>query len=303
MPATTQEPRISIIMPTYNRAALIGDTIRSIRAQTWQNWELLIMDDGSDDQTDKILRSIDDERIVFYKEERTGIVGRLKNKAINLSKGSLIAFIDSDDLWHPSKLEKQVNALMENPGAGFCLVNGYNFNEDGKPFDFFYKQIEGTKYGNVFEGCFQSEVAGYTQALLVRKECIETAGHFKEDKTFSDFEFIISLAWHFLSVILYEPLVYRRIHKQNYSPPNWEKTMWEGIEIIEKNRSRLPSKIARNSLFRIHIDFGEKYLQRKQYRPALKQFKQAWLKQPLSFISAKKMAKTLLRSLGLPQIK
>ena len=134
--------------------------------------------------------------------------------------------------------------------------------------------------------------------------CTAMPGHFKEDKTFSDFEFIISLAWHFLSVILYEPLVYRRIHKQNYSPPNWEKTMWDGIKIIEKNRSRLPSKIARNSLFRIHIDFGEKYLQRKQYRPALKQFKQAWLKQPLSFIPAKKkMAKTLLRSLGLPQIK
>ena len=65
MPATTQQPRISIIMPTYNRAALIGDTIRSIRAQTWQNWELLIMDDGSDDGTSQLVEAINDERIVL----------------------------------------------------------------------------------------------------------------------------------------------------------------------------------------------------------------------------------------------
>lgn len=286
-------------MPTYNRADLVVETIRSIQEQTYQNWELLVMDDGSDDDTCKVVEAINDERIIFHKEERTGIVGRLKNKAIKLSTGSLLAFIDSDDLWNAGKLEKQVAALNEYPDAGFCLVNGYNFQEAGQPVNFFYRQKEGKKYGNIFTGCFQSEVAGYTQALLLKKECIETAGYFKEDKVFTDFEFIISLAWHYSAVILYEPLVYRRIHSANYSPPNWEKTMLEGIEIIEENKNRIPAKIARNSMFRLHIDFGEKYLKHKQHLAAIKQFNKAWLNRPLSRIPAKKMAKTILSYLGL----
>ena len=150
MQATSQQPKVSIIMPTYNRAELIAETINSVQDQTYPNWELIIVDDGSDDHTKHVVDSIADHRIKFLEAGRTGIVGRIKNMAIEKSTGSLLAFIDSDDLWHPSKLEKQVNALSGYTEAGFCLVNGYNFSEAEKPMDFFYKQTEGKKQGDFF---------------------------------------------------------------------------------------------------------------------------------------------------------
>ena len=118
--------------------------------------------------------------------------------------------------------------------------------------------------------------------------------NFKENKTFSDFDFIITLAYEFNAVILYEPLVFRRIHEENYIHSTWEKSMYDGIEIIEENRNRLPGKIARDSLFRLHIDFGENYLKLKRYRDAIKQFNKAWKNKPLAIVPVKKMLKTFL---------
>src|SRR6059058_3320007 len=100
--------KISIIMPTYNRAAYIGETIRSILTQTYQNWELIIIDDGSEDNTEDLVKRIGDERINFYKAGRIAVNGKIKNMGLEKAKGELIAFIDSDDLWAETKLEKQV---------------------------------------------------------------------------------------------------------------------------------------------------------------------------------------------------
>src|SRR5690242_11886252 len=112
------EPTIlSIIMPTFNRAGYILDTIKSIQEQSFGNWELLIMDDGSDDETEELVKGIQDERIRYFRAERTGMVSQLKNRAIQLSKGELIAFTDSDDLWAPDKILLQIEALKNYPGA------------------------------------------------------------------------------------------------------------------------------------------------------------------------------------------
>jgi len=284
-------------MPTYNRAGLIADSIRSVQNQTYKNWELIIVDDGSVDETKAVVNSFNDQRIVFLEAGRTGIVGYLKNIAIHKSSGSLLAFLDSDDLWHPAKLEKQVTALSNNIEAGFCLVNGYNFNQGGQPLEYFYKQTEGIRQGNIFLACFQSQVAGYTQALMLRKECIMVAGNFKEDKTFADAEFIISLAYHYEAVILYEPLVYRRLHQTNHSHSTWVKSMNEGIQIIARNKHLVPAKIVRESLFRLHISFGEKYLKNSKYWQAFREFNKAWFYKPVNIIPAKKIAKTFLQAI------
>jgi glycosyltransferase involved in cell wall biosynthesis len=297
MPATSQQPKVSIIMPTYNRAGLIAESIRSVQDQTYPNWELIIVDDGSEDNTKDVVASIHDQRIIFLEAGRTGIVGRLKNRAIEKASGSLLAFIDSDDLWHATKLEKQVAALQEYPEAGFCLVNGYNFNQSGEVFDYFYKQKEGARHGDLFLACFQSEVSGYTQALLMRKDCIAISGSFKEDKTFSDAEFIIALAHRFKAIILYEPLVFRRLHQTNYIHSTWAKSMDEGIEIIRQYKYLVPSKIVRNSFFKLYIAYGEKYLENGEHWNAFKKFGKAWTQKPFNIIPVKKMGKTLLQFL------
>ena len=296
---TKSHPKVSIIIPTYNRADYIIETIQSIQRQTYQNWELIIIDDGSTDNTEEVIAALEDEKIQFYKAGRTGVTGRLKNSGLRIASGELIAFLDSDDLWAVTKLEKQVAALKQYPEAGFCLSGGYNFKELNEPVDYFFKQREGTKYGNIFLGCFRSEAHGFTQALLFRKECIGQTGEFKEVKTFSDVDFIISLAYHFNAILLYEPLVYRRLHQSNYINSTWVKSIHEGIDIIEEYKSKklLPSPVAKNALFRLYINFGEKYLLYKDPKKAIGKFFKAWQNKPFSIIPYKKMAKTIFHYL------
>ena len=111
-------PLVSIIMPTYNRAGFISETIQSVIDQNWQNWELIIIDDGSDDNTSQVVSNFTDPRIKYNTCIHTGI-DYCRNIGLQKSTGELIAFIDSDDLWSPLKLEAQVNILSGYPEAGF----------------------------------------------------------------------------------------------------------------------------------------------------------------------------------------
>jgi len=293
MPDQNHNPKVSIILPTYNRAGLIMETIESIRHQTYSNWELIIVDDGSDDGTEKIIAQIKDNKIQFYKAGRIGIAGKIKNIGIEMSNGELIAFIDSDDLWAKTKLEKQVAALQQHPEAGFSLTGGYNFRETNKPLEYFYKQKEGIRYGNVFIAFFKSEVSAAVPSLILRKECLQTTGLFKQSKSFSDVEFILTLARNFRAIILYEPLFFRRIHNANDSSSNWVKRHYEGIEMILSYKNFLPGRIVSDSLFRSYINFGEKCLRYKKRRKAITSFLNAWKQNPFSIIPIKKIAKSL----------
>lgn len=109
-------------MPTYNRAGLIVDSIKSIRRQTYSNSELFIIDDGSSNNTEEVVLAFEDPRIHFSKVARTGVVGKLKNLGLSKATGNLIVFIDSDDMWNETKIEKQIAALQLYNEAGFCLL-------------------------------------------------------------------------------------------------------------------------------------------------------------------------------------
>ena len=287
-------PKVSIIIPTYNGKKYIGETIESVVNQTWKNWELIIIDDGSEDNTRDIISEIEDPRIHLYMAGRVGIVGRLLNMGLEKSSGDLIAFLDHDDLWAPTKLIRQVEELQNYREAGFCLTGGYNFRKLNEPLEYFYKQKEGNRFDNIFNACFKSEVAGFTQALMVRKECLTTTGPFSETSSLSDMIFIINLAMHFKGVILYEPLFFRRLHNTNYSTGNWEKLHFEGLEMIRSYKGSLPTDVFKDALFRSHINLGEKYLKHGKKGKAMQQFITAWNKKPLTIIPWKKFAKTLL---------
>lgn len=111
---------VSIIMPSYNTAKYIGDSIKSVLAQTYGNWELIIVDDCSTDNTDEIVKEfLSDERIKYLKNEKNSGAAISRNYALREAKGKWIAFLDSDDLWLPEKLEKQL---------AFMVENGYKFS-------------------------------------------------------------------------------------------------------------------------------------------------------------------------------
>jgi len=105
---------VSIIMPSYNTASFISKTIESVLNQTYKNWELLIVDDCSTDDTDEIVSKYNDKRIVYLKNEKNSGAAISRNRALRNAKGKWIAFLDSDDLWHPTKLEKQIKFMKKN---------------------------------------------------------------------------------------------------------------------------------------------------------------------------------------------
>ncbi|RZJ52364.1 MAG: glycosyltransferase, partial [Flavobacterium sp.] len=125
---------ISIIMPAYNAESYIKDSVRSVIDQTYSNWELIIIDDGSTDNTAAIVNELveKDSRIFYYYQEN-GRQGRARNNAISKSKGFYLAFLDADDLWLPEKLSIQI-AEIEQKNADLVLSDSYVF-QDNEVFD------------------------------------------------------------------------------------------------------------------------------------------------------------------------
>lgn len=109
-----KEPLVSIIMPSYNTGTLIGESIESVLAQTYQNWELIVVDDCSTDNSVVVIESYRDPRIQCFCNEKNSGAAYSRNRAIGEATGKYIAFLDSDDLWLPDKLEKQILFMEEN---------------------------------------------------------------------------------------------------------------------------------------------------------------------------------------------
>lgn len=121
---------VSIIMPTYNCERFIAPSIRSVISQTYTNWELLIVDDCSTDNTAEVVASFEDKRIHYQRNAHNIGAALTRNEALKTAKGRYIAFLDSDDVWVPEKLEKQI-AFMEQHGYAFTFADYQIMQEDG----------------------------------------------------------------------------------------------------------------------------------------------------------------------------
>jgi glycosyltransferase involved in cell wall biosynthesis len=126
------KPTVSVIIPTYNRAHLIGRAIQSVLKQTYQDFEVIVVDDGSIDNTEEVVKKIQENRVYYYKHDKNKGGSAARNTGISLAKGEYIAFQDSDDEWLPEKLEKQIgvfNNQTKNVGVvytGFYRIEGNN---------------------------------------------------------------------------------------------------------------------------------------------------------------------------------
>lgn len=141
------QPLVSIIMPAYNCEKYIEKSIQSVICQTYKNWELLIIDDGSKDRTLEIIKKFqkEDFRIKVIKNEINLGVSETRNKGIASAKGDWIAFLDSDDLWVNDKLEKQIK-LIENKGAEFVFTGSSYITEEGIPYQGIFEVEEKITY-------------------------------------------------------------------------------------------------------------------------------------------------------------
>ncbi|QFT90334.1 Putative teichuronic acid biosynthesis glycosyltransferase TuaG [Bacillus sp. THAF10] len=138
---------VSVITPTYNASKYVLDTIRSVQAQTYSNWEMLIVDDCSQDNTCEIIKEEmkQDSRIKLKELKTNGGPGHARNTAFNLAKGKYIAFLDSDDLWHPEKLTKQL-AFMKEHDSVFSFTAYRIMKESGEKTEVVFRALPTVTY-------------------------------------------------------------------------------------------------------------------------------------------------------------
>ncbi len=291
----SEQPLVSIIMTTYNRAGYIGETIKNIQEQTYTHWELLIEDDGSDDNTAAIVERIADTRIHYTYHKRTAVTGKLKNRAMQRAKGVYIAFIDSDDLWVAEKLERQVTQLEQNPSAGFSVTNWRDFCQPGKLEAAYHKPITGISIANIFTEYCTARLLFHITTLMFRKSCLAKTGMFNENRLFTDYSFIGMLAYYYDAVIIYEPMMHRRIHPGNSVTASWLADFEEYQETVKRFIADgwIDYNTVRQTLFFSYINLGEKFMGIKDKHGAIKNYLKAWQYKPFSIIPAKKLVKTL----------
>ena len=111
----SKSPFFSVIIPTYNCADFLKRALSSVFIQTYQNFEVIVVDNSSTDNTEDVLNSFDDKKLTVKKVNNNGIIAHSRNKGIENAKGKWVAFLDSDDIWKPEKLEKVSHAIVNNP--------------------------------------------------------------------------------------------------------------------------------------------------------------------------------------------
>jgi len=204
-------PLISIIMPVYNVESYISDSIDSVLRQTYKNWELLIVDDKSTDNTKEIIKEFSkkDSRIKsIFREHNGGKPSIAKNSAFEYIKGEYIAFLDSDDLWLESKLEKQLK-LIKKDNFALCYTGGYLIDENSNEIGSFLP-----KYQNGF--IFKKMLARYeinNQSVVIRSDVFQK---FNEEITIGeDYNLFMEIVLNYKVCNIKEKLVKYRVHKNS----------------------------------------------------------------------------------------
>ncbi|MBQ2068114.1 MAG: glycosyltransferase family 2 protein [Paludibacteraceae bacterium] len=167
---------VSIIMPTYNCGSFITESIRSVLAQTYKNWELLIVDDCSTDNTAEIVADFKDSRIHYQRNEHNFGAAITRNKALRMAKGRYIAFLDSDDIWLPEKLERQITYMQTN-GVAFTYHEYVEINEESKLLGIYVSGMKHVRkfdmYACCWPGClsviYDAQVVGLIQIPDIKK--------------------------------------------------------------------------------------------------------------------------------------
>lgn len=146
---------VSIIMPSYNAARFIGESIDSVLGQTYGNWELLIVDDCSTDETMQTVAAYGDSRIRYLRNTTNCGAAVSRNRALCEARGRWIAFLDSDDLWLPQKLERQINFMIDN-GYGFAYTDYTMRLPDGSDSGYVYTGPDVVSHGDLIKYCWLS---------------------------------------------------------------------------------------------------------------------------------------------------
>ena len=208
-------PQVSVVIPAYNAAATLRQTLATVAEQTHADLEIVVVDDGSTDDTASLARDAGDERLRVISVSNGG-VARARNHGIEEARGDFVAFLDADDLWRPAKLERQVEVLAAHPDVGMCFAGAERIDEHERTVEV----IPAYEYADWCEALllYSVVVSGSCSSGMVRRELALEAGGF--DPAFSqtaDWDFWLRLSRITRFAPVSEPLVMYRTHAGNMS--------------------------------------------------------------------------------------
>lgn len=207
-------PKVSVIMNCLNGERYLREAIDSVYAQTFKDWEIIFWDNASTDNSAEIAKSYDN-KLKYFRGDRTVLLGKARNWAIENSSGEFIAFLDCDDIWLPTKLEKQI-PLFDNPKVGLVFCDSIFFNYKGKIKNLYDKRKppRGNVFSSLLRGYFLS-----METVVVRRMALKSLEEWFDERfnmvEEGDLFIRIAYSWEFDYVD--EPLSKWRIHGSNWS--------------------------------------------------------------------------------------
>jgi len=275
---------VSVVIPTYNRSALLHDSIKTVLDQTYNNIQIIVVDDGSTDDTSDVAYKLRD-KIVYLKQANSG-PGAARNAGIRKAKGEYVAFIDSDDLWREDKIERQVEFMRENPEYALCCTD---FREI-TPEKIIHKSILENmivKDGYVFEHLLKNQFVK-TSTVMVRSKVFKQSGFFHEKlRAFEDRYLWLNIARENKIHFIPEVLVTARIQGDNITENtdvmyenfhNFYQLLLEDGRLTTNQRKLVKTIIAKNHFdmaYRLREN-GEAVRSRNLYMKSLTNNFQFW---------------------------
>lgn len=259
-------PFVSVIIPTFNRLELLKQTVESVRNQTFKEYEVVVVNDGSDDGTAAWLGQQND--LIVINQENSGIATS-RNKGIKTSKGEWLAFLDHDDIWGPDKLQTQVDFIKSNPEVSMVAVKHVRLGtriKQNRPG----KWMKGDLFVKVF-----SESFIHTSSVMIKRAVLEKVGGFPTKYRFADeFDVWLKISQKYQIAFFDGPLVFIRFYESNTSH-NRIGVRTDTYDILMSNydMDRIPLKVFLKTLSDHDISFGRAYVNLGDFENALKWFR------------------------------
>ncbi len=227
------KPTCSIIVPCYNSSKYLPACLDSLLRQTYVDFEVVIIDDGSTDDTDNVIKPyLNDSRMKYIKQQNAG-PAKARNKGIKSAEGNFIAFLDSDDLWKATKLEKQMQ-LFADSSVGVIYSTARYINDLGQDVCSLNRmEYLKPREGKVTDFLFVDNFVPFS-SVVIRRECLDKAGLFDEELGSSeDWDLLLRISVFFEFRYIDEPLLYYRLHSNQVSRDT-EKRFLYNEKIREK---------------------------------------------------------------------
>lgn len=277
-------PKVSIVIPAYNSMAYLPEAVDSVRQQSFQDFEILVIDDGSTDDTCKWVSNLTNNRIKLISQENQGCA-TARNNGVRASKGQYIAFLDADDIWESKKLEKQVSILDSFSNVG--LVNTWISHVDSEGSSVGRLGIANAE-GHVWELVVKDNPIMCGSAPMIRRQCLDQVGLFDQSlSSAEDWDMWIRIAEKYEFAVVREPKVPYRIHSNSKSH-NLQLHLQSRLKVVEKifqNRASNISVTKDKVYGLIYLSIAYRALQNHDFDSAFILKKQSFKYYPRLFYS------------------